>query len=339
MKYPLFRGLNKVKVSKFRLQKEFPIGDRRRYPIKTRFPFKVDVSFGKRFSTRENALRINTDGGIRNSADKITTKKLINAVGCPVMSTVLLTDILQENMVDLDVAVTHLSFPAVLKHKGLSGGREMVYIEDTDQLVTALQNVQQKLSTLGNNREQILRHVSNYFFEPYFEIHKEYRIHVSPWLFNVMMTYNIQRNRQGESGWEVDTRQWITNRGDICISQKLRYSGSTVRFRNLQEGETFFKYIFSPTVEIENYEDILNDVLVAIKAVGLDFGFADVLVDREGNWVISETGSNPGMTFYNDRPVTHSITAQAYMHAMGRIILEKAYQTNFYRPCVDSQRL
>lgn len=339
MKYPLFRGLNKEKVAHFCLQKEFPIGDSRRYPIRSRFPFQVDVSFGKRFSTRPGALRVNTNEGIKNSANKITTKELISPLGCPVLPTVSLTSVLQDNMIDIVNIEETLSYPMVLKHKGLSGGREMVFIEDADQLIAGLQNIQQKLSLLGNNREQILRHIGNYFFEPYFEIAREYRIHVSPWLYEVMMTYNFQRNRQGEEGWEVDNRTWVTSRGDICVARKMRRNGSEVRFRNLQEGETFFKYIFNPIVEIENYEDILHDVIVAVKAVGLDFGFADVLIDAQGNWVISETGSNPGMKFYNDRPVKASITAQAYMQAMGRIILEKVYQTNFYRPCVDLQRM
>lgn len=334
MKYPLFRGINVEKVKHFRIQKDQPIGTPARYPIRTRFPFPVDVSFGKRFSTRQGALRINTDEGIKTSADKIRTKEVISAVGCPVLPTIKLIDLIEDGIIDVGRVAEELSYPVVLKHKGLSGGREMKFINNDQEFLAAILEIQAKLQGFGANREQARRHAQNYFFEPKFEIAKEYRIHASPWLYNVLMTYNFLRNRQGEEGWESDSTQMVTNRGDICVCRKMKYNGVETNHRNLHEG-IFFKYLFYPENEIDNYIEMLEDVILALHTVGLDFGFADVLVDRDGRWVISETGSNPGMKFYDDRPVTQSITAQAYLQAMGRIILEKAVTTNFWRPCVD----
>lgn len=340
LKYPKFIGKNSAKMKLFRMQKQHPIGDKKRYPIGVRLPIQVDISFGVNTPTRKGALRINTNEAIKASANKLKTKELLSAVGVPVLPSWPLSKYLNSGILDIDLIREDqiLETPKVLKHKRLSGGREMAKIENLGDLLEVLSHIGHLIREIPENNKQGRQQViNNYFFEPFFEIAAEYRIHGSPWLYNSPMKYTFHRNvRKDDSLWSTETVEVLANHGEICCARKMLTQAAKDGgewSRNIKEGVAFMKYFFTKP---PNWADIVEDSILALSAVGLDFGCVDILVGANGNYVISETGANPGMYVYEDSRPNLSITAQAYQQAFARLIMEKAYRTGAYVPEVRS---
>lgn len=321
--YPAFRGRNKAKMQMFRLQKDKPVGDPSRYPIGMLFPFRVDVSFGKLSMTRSGALRINETDAIKNSFNKITTKEIWERAGIPhpgpswrLSNYVRNGDFLVQEFEDTE----NLNYPLVMKRTHGSGGKGFAMIRNYDELVVALGHV-----APGD--------VTNYFFEPAFDMTREYRIHVSPHLSGKSITYTVNKPvKQADGSWSSQREIITRNNGVIHevrkkIRQEAHDTGRTGT-RNFDQGNTYFTTKFDRT---SNWNYMCTKAVKAIAALGLDFGFVDVLYNHNsGKFVFCESGSNPGMKQNPDIPVDN-LTFQFYRQAMKHIILSKAQKSSKFR--------
>lgn len=343
LKYPKFIGKNQEKMGLFRLQKQYPVGDARRYPIGLRLPIPVDVSFGSRKPVREGAMRLNSDEAIKDSSNKIKAKQLMSSVGIPVLATYQLSDYMDNGVLDIEHLDEDggLQFPMVLKYASLSGGREMYRIDnEADFLEVLAEKVTPRVRALPANKRQAF--LGKYFLEPFFASVAEYRIHASPWLFNIPMNYIFKRNVRGEdSNWRAETQEWYNNRGVMCVAKKLirQEAYEQGRWHRSIDEDVFMKYIFEEPDHGQEFhwDELYEDAVLALRIMGLDFGCIDVLIGENGDYVFLETNSNPGISVYRDQRPALSITAQAYLQSLGRIIMEKAYEEKFYRPTVIHQ--
>lgn len=323
--YPKFFGRNAQKMNMyFRLQKQYPVGDPSRYPIGARFPFRVDVSFGSRRPTRESArLRINTPEAVKNSSSKMRTKRMWTEAGLPHTTPWLrMSDIMEDGFLNVTRLEEEVGFPCVAKLNSSSGGRGMYFLDDIDQVGAFASWMR---SHGGQSK------VNSYFFERLFPVRREYRLHVSPHLQGRTITYNIRKNVRDGNAWIVrEEPPRIQRDGLIVACRKMvrqeAYEENSRRGRNLGD-DTFFRYNITPP---PYWERLVEQAVEAIRVLGLDFGFVDVLVDENDNYVFSESGSNPGMLMDEDR-IAPSITAQAYQQAFKHIILAKAERELGYR--------
>lgn len=321
--YPAFKGRNKSKMNMFRLNKEHPVGHASRYPIGMTFPFRVDISFGKLCMTRDGALRINETVAIKKSYNKITTKEVWEQAGIPhpgpswrLSSYIRGGDFLVQEFEDTE----GLQYPLVMKLTHGSGGKGFRLIRNYDDLVVALGHV-----APGD--------VNKYFFEPAFDLTREYRIHVSPHLVGKNITYTLDKPVKQEDGSWTSRREIISRNDGVIhevrkmIRQEAADAGHTGA-RNFDMGNTYFTSKFNRP---SNWHYMTSKAVEAIAALGLDFGFVDVLYNHNsGDFVFCESGSNPGMKDNPDIPVAN-LTFQTYCQAMKHIILGKAQKTNKFR--------
>lgn len=330
-RYPAFYGRSQTKMNTYFRMRDFPVGDARRYPIGMLFPFKVDVSFGSKKMTRKGALRINTPDAITKSANKVRTKRIWSQHGVPhTGSHRLAIEFLDnENAFNIDQFEQFFTYPVMAKLKSSHGGNGMVVIDDVDDLIAFLTNPK-----FQENPELFRR----YFFEPKFPVTQEYRIHVSPHLVDTTVTYKLKKSRKDEDGaWQELPEQTVIRKdGVIHAVRKLKRNGAgPLDGRNFDQGDIIFSSTFT---QPDNWDTMIEMAVKAIKVLGLDFGFVDVLYNEENSsFVFCESGANPGMKQNPERP-TESITAQCYQQAMKFIILNKAAVTPGFESVKRTQR-
>lgn len=334
MKYPRFIGRNKSKLNRyFRLQKQHPVGDARRYPV-GRYPFRVDVSFGSLSRTRPEAdLRLNESEAIKNSMNKLKTKEIWSQAerGIPqVENYARLTEFVDDRELDVDALEARFSYPFVAKRISRSGGEGLHFIMDIDGLA----NLASTIHTSQNSRQLL----EDYYIEDMFVLTHEYRIHVAPVLYDVDVKYTYKKSvaLRGPEGqeWAVEV-VGPTNRNNgviVACRKMIRQEAweNGRRHRSLGDGtEVFFKYNFTRP---NCWEEMCDKAVEAIAALNLDFGFVDVLYNNDtGEYVFCESGTNPGMEVSDDRP-TDNITAQHYVQAFPHIILQTAIERGIYTP-------
>lgn len=318
--YPRFMGRSSTKMAEFRLQKQFPKGNASRYPIGIRFPFQVDVSFGSMKKTRPGALRINTVQAIKNSANKVRTKQIWEAAGdipYPGQS-VMMSDFVENGteflIEDFEAAI---EYPMVMKRTNRSGGEGFYVIRSVNDLASALAQVAPA-------------NIPNIFFEPFFDKTDEYRIHVAPLLAGKPISYRLDKPvKQNDGTWSTQMEVVTANNGVIHqVKKKVRGDAQDVEARNFDQGTTFFTSRFDKPA---NWTYVCSKAVEAIDALGLDFGFVDVLYNRNtSQFVFCESGSNPGMQNNPEVP-TKNVTLQCYLQAMKHIILARAQATEGYQ--------
>ena len=274
--YPAFRGRNKAKMQMFRLQKDKPVGDPSRYPIGMLFPFRVDVSFGKLSMTRSGALRINETEAIKKSFNKITTKEVWERAGIPhpgpswrLSNYVRNGDFLVQEFEETE----NLNYPLVMKRTHGSGGKGFSMIRNYDELVVALGHV-----APGD--------VPNYFFEPAFNMTREYRIHVSPHLSGKSITYTVDKPvKQSDGSWS--SQREIITRNNGVIHEVRKKESERIDFNAYRPG-TEFPCRGNHDTPITTPE-VVNDVIAP------DSGDGKHLVDLiHGCWIVSGThGKRP----------------------------------------------
>lgn len=314
--YPSVKGRKKSKSDMFRLQKDYEVGDPRRYPIGAKFPFRVDISFGKRFKTRQGALRINENDAIANSEYKQRCKEIWLQNGVPTaISYGKLSEYVDDGAFNVIQFESEALYPVAAKLNNSSGGKGFTVIRNYDDLAEFLANLNPHL-------------VQRYFFEALFDFDQEYRIHVSPRLMGKTITYNIDQPYRSERGgaWASRKITKLHNNGVIhevrkMVRQESHDQGRDTTIRNFAAGDTYFTSKFTPP---SNWRAVQQNAVEAISVLGLDFGFVDVLYNSStGEYIFCESGSNPGMENSPEIPVTN-VTAQHYMIALRHIILSKA---------------
>lgn len=307
--YPNIFGGKRSKINRyFRKNTEYRIGDPRRYPMSNcLFNFPVDISFGSTKPSEEYRLRINTPDAIRKSANKILTKRTIEA-HCPVVTPYCeASEFFRGQSINEAGLVNRIGFPMVAKLKRGMGGKGMFFIDNIDDLHAF-------------TRADI--QYNSYFFEAKYNFDKEYRIHVAPLLVGTPITYSFKYSKQEEGG-PITTHQSdaITRRnGEILGIQKKRRNGVAVLTRNFNRDAVIFSSNFErPPV----WDSMVEASIKAAELMGLDFCCTDILYNSTTQeFVISETNTNPGM---DSAPgsLTPNITAQHYQIAFPHLIHKK----------------
>lgn len=325
--YPNFFGKNSEKVGIFRLQTEYPVGDRRRYPIGTKFPFQVDVAFGltNTGQRRTGALHVNTLEAIKASANKLEAKEIWDEQEMayhakPYAPLSRFVD--EEGFFDGDAFISFFGAnnKVVIKAKTLSGGRGMKIVSNFEELREFL------IGEFANPQENSRENTEKFFFEGFFPNTREYRIHVSPFLYNVDVPYQFEYSRKDGNAWVRHMSPEEIRSNGVILAQKkvIRQEAwdAGVRTRNLTDSNSV--YFTTEFTKPANWGVICEEAVSAISALNLDFGFVDCLYNSEtSEFCFAESGSNPGMSNSDDRP-TLNITAQHYLQAFPKIIHYKA---------------
>lgn len=322
MRYaPKVLGRNSAKLNAyFRIQQDKPksvivdnqrVENKERYPI-GRYPYKVDVSFGSRKPSRPNAaIRLNEPQAILNSQNKLRAKEIWSQLdGIPFKKGHKVSKFMTPRGFDLTLFEEQVGYPCVMKRIASSGGRGFRYIPDADTMIAVLGEFSR--FTMANKYER-------HFFEEYFEMTHEYRVHVSAYLPNSLYFSYNKYDDEGvaEHSGPIKFEPQVFCQVRKVIRQEAFDAGR--RHRSMEDGgAVFFKYGFTQPQQWPQICEVAND---AIAALGLDFGFIDVMYNRHsGEFCFAESGCNPGMTIPE---VGKSITAQLYQQALPHIILNK----------------
>lgn len=303
---PRVLGANSEKLANFRIQQNIAVGNPLRYPI-GRFPFMVDVSFAGKTPTRTGALRINTFASVKNSANKITSKKLWGDCIPHSRPFKELKAFVFDGEFRVDQFEELFIYPLVAKRTNTSKGKGFTYIKSYEDLENFLSNAENA------------PYFKHYYFESFFEFDKEYRVHVSPWLQDRRIIYNY--TRPSTNGIENIIKD--TSNGCIFMSQKkLKQEAYDRGVRHTTRGGKYDDIVFSSRFTPQSWmNSMIHDAIEAIKLLGLDFGFIDVGYNSSTNqYVFFESGCNPELT---------NPEIQCYKQALQQIILYKAENTNF----------
>lgn len=295
-------GADQDKLAAFRIQKTEQ-APTKRFPL-GQFPFRVDIGFGSSTMTRDGALRINTVEAVRKSASKPTCKAIWATNNIPQVSKFkglkefVTTSTSGRNEFLVENFESFFSYPIVAKKNNGSKGEGMKYIKNYEELVTFLQST---------------RELKAYHFEEMFEFDQEFRIHVSPWLENQLITYQYTRKSGNTS--EVVTK--MRRNGVIFMLQKkLKQDAYDRGVRHTNRAGNYDSVVFtSKFTEQPWMEEAMANAVKAIKVLGLDFGFVDVGYNSHANkYVFFESGSNPELS---------TPEKTCYIQALPHIILAK----------------
>lgn len=308
LKYPRFYG-NPVKMRRyFRLRTSFPVGDTRRYPVNLKLPFPVHINFGKTTGIPDNGLVINTPAAVVRSADKLKTKNIWKDFQIPFIREFTPHNALVVRSSFFDIGkIRRYGFPVLAKLTNASRGRGLVYIRDEDALI-------EFLSDRSIDK-------TNYFYEKFFTATSEYRVHCSPHLIDRRYEFVINRGDEtmrivSENGCFLAVKKLMATEAH----QNAMAEGGYVT-RNMSDNVYFSTRFNKP----RGWDNMIQEAVMAIDVLGLDFGFIDVMYNTtSGVYVFSESGSNPGMGRLQDDEDITNITALVYQQALVPIILNKA---------------
>lgn len=307
--YPNFLGGKSSKMRRyFRKNETYPIGNPNRHPIKNCvFKFPVDISFGSVTPSQQHILRLNKPSGLKISGSKTQTKNKIKN-HCPIVEKYnYATRYIQPTVTRYDLLEEEIGFPFVAKLIYGFGGKGMYFIKNLDDLNTFI------IAIPKDN-------IRKYFFESLYDFDIEYRIHVSPLLVGMPITYKFEYGvKDSEGNYSIQMGRIITrNNGEIfSVEKKIpeRHEG----IRNFSTGTTFNSNFRHPAC----WQEMVTASLKAAELLELDFCCTDILYNSQTNkFVISETNTNPGMDNVADNPVAN-ITAQHYQQAFPIMITQK----------------
>lgn len=316
MLYPRFYG-NPIKMRKyFRLRKDYQVGDPLRYPVLLKTPYQAHINFGKTTGVPNTGLVLNSVFAVQQSANKVTTKNIWkeNESIPMIRQYKAYTDLVVNRNFFNMAYLRNIGFPIIAKLRNSSRGRGLVYLRDEEAVIDFL-------SDSSKPKE-------DYFFEKFFTATSEYRVHCSKWLKDRRYEFVIQH--EGES------KRFITNKGCFLAVKKLMSSDAYHTAmqedgyvtRNMTE-HLQFSTRFSPP---RGWETMLEQACTALELLGLDFGFIDVMYNSEsGQYIFSESGSNPGMGRLQDDEDATNITALVYQQAFVPMIMNKAQSISQFR--------
>lgn len=243
--------------------------------------FEVPVTTCLRLgSITENnsVIQINTVQSIQNCMDKLKMKNIFQKAGVrsPNHYTVYNNGSVVTTTAEGNrfISLDNIKYPVLAKRTFRSRGAGMKKILNVEQL-------QEFLSECANNSNR--HRVNPYYLEEYANFTREYRLHITE---NGCFYTNRKLLRQ-DAG-----KRWCRN-DENCVWI-------------LEENEKFNKP--------ETWNDIVNDCVKALKALGLDIAGFDVRVNRKGDWRIIEANSACSLG---------DITRVKYVEAIQQIIKQK----------------
>lgn len=271
---PRVIGGNPLKLKHFRIQEEVAVGQAARYPI-GRYPFQVDIGFGSLSPTRQRALRINNAQAVKNSSNKLETKRLWGTE-VPHMEYKPITAFITNRQFNVENFESQIGYPSVAKKINGSKGEGFTYIKDYNDLYVFL------------TQNTSLR---NYFFEKMFDFNEEYRIHVSPHLKDKLVSYRYQ---SGNDTVTIARRDGVI----FMLQKKLKREAYERGVRHTNRAGKYDDVIFTSKFTHRSWMDnAIRDAIKAIELLGLDFGFVDVGYNTgTQKYTFFESGSNPELT-------------------------------------------
>lgn len=292
------------------------------------WPVPVQVGFGSDTQSSSGTLRINTPAGVANSSSKFRSKQLFVEHNVPTPSHIITAPgNAGVGMIAEAIAANKLTYPIVAKICYGSGGKGMKKLDTAEET--------QEFFRENGNKKYLVESV----FQPILKYCREYRIHVSPLLQGVEVSYSFAVTNK-ETG-EVTTEQVTLSNGEIFSVRKLMVKEAAERNefgRNIALGNAYFSRKFDRASKskngVQNWEAMVTDSNKAVAALGLDFGAVDILWCSQTNThTILEVNSAPSMGLEDDGD---KITAQAYMIAMKKIIAKKL---ETFKPSASKEKL
>lgn len=277
---------------------------------KQKFPFDVVVSHGSRTEAciahmnkvmKEGGVVLNHPDNIRVASDKYLCKQRMVKLG--VRTTPFQT--LEEEF--------KLSFPVVAKLRHGSGGKDMVLINNGDELdsfkakLTPAKTKEYFLEEMFNPRSNIENHIKTT---------REFRVHFSPMLMGVPVKYDDEITLADGT---TDHHSEVVTNGVIFVVKKLMRDNQEYKFgKNISTGNAYFSRE-TKIKEVDNlYRLALENIATLMSSLGLDYGAVDLLICPSSNtWCILEVNTAPG---FGDEP---GITANRYITALPSIINTK----------------
>lgn len=239
-----------------------------------RLPFKSVVRLGSTTDLPDTItnggrrIECNTVEAISNTSDKVKMKTLFmrNNIKSPKHTAAVVNG----TPLTIEQIEALVKYPIIAKIRNHSRGRGMVKLADRAALTAFLS---EKASTL-----------SNYTFEQFMNMHKEYRIHAT------------------EDGIFYACRK--LRRDDTPEADRWFFNSTNCNFK-----------IVTPELEPANWQTISAELVKALKALKMDIAGFDVRVNREANdFTIIE--ANSACSF-------GTITGQKYMEEIPKILKRK----------------
>lgn len=249
------------------------------------FPFKSVIRFGSASPSRDVDVEINTTKSIANSASKMRMKNCFFRDGVrTALAYRVGIDELKIYVFDSDeeVQFSDLPYPLIAKPFNGSRGNGIKLIKDSDNLLQFMKN--------HNSRR--------YLIEKYYNFSREYRLHISK--FGCFYT-----NRKMVKNDTPDDERFVRNDKN-CV---------WILENNLTTGEP------NPMFDKpSNWQEIVDESVKALHAVGLDVGAVDVRTQSP-----KITGSTVDFIIVeiNSAPSFGNITAEMYKKELPRLLTDK----------------
>jgi glutathione synthase/RimK-type ligase-like ATP-grasp enzyme len=213
-------------------------------------------------------VELNPVQAIKNCADKLRMKELFHQAGVKTPSTFVFDEGIKDLSSNEFIQEEDLPFPLIAKKLRHSRGRGMQKINNLEEF-------------------QALNNKNTYYFEPFMNYTREYRIHVSS-LGEYFYTCRKLLKQDAEDRW----------------------------FRNNQNSVWYIES--NPSFnKPDTWDAIVADCVTALNALGLDFAAADVKVNKKGNWTILELNSAPS---FGEKD---SLVSQKYIEYLPKLIEHK----------------